>query len=59
MVVAETVKTGSDNTNVVVHLAGTIAEVLQALANANARASKIVYYSEASGNAVAVYTKGA
>jgi len=59
MVVAETVKTGADNTNVVVHLAGTIAEVLQGLANANARASKIVYYLEDGANAVAVYTKGA
>lgn len=58
MTVAETVKTGSQNTNVVVHLAGTIAEVLQALADANVRASKIVYYTDDGSNAKAVYTRG-
>jgi len=58
MTVTATVKKAIEGT-VWVHLAGTIAEVLQELADESVTASKTVWYYDGGTNAIAVYCKTA
>lgn len=54
MAVTEIVKSGK---KVWVHLAGTIAEVVQALADAGVSAGRLAFYTDGGTNAIALYCK--
>jgi len=58
MTVSETVKSGTDGT-VFIYLSGTIAEVLQELADKSINAKRIIWYTDNATDARAIYCKTA
>ena len=58
MTVSETIKSGTDGT-VFIYLSGTIAEVLQELADKNINAGRVVWYTDDATDARAFYCKTA